>query len=533
MTIPLIFTAIIITVCVLLNNASNRMGIPVLLAFMLFGMAFGNNGLVPVRFEDYSVTEDIATVALIFIIFYGGFGTRWQAARSAALPAGLLASAGVVLTAGLTGAFCHYVLKWGWLESLLMGSVISSTDAASVFSILRSRKLGLKNNTAPLLEIESGSNDPFSYMLTIIMMTMMDGSIGAGKVVWMLFAQLAFGAGLGVLIAKLCTIALKRIHFSTSGFDSLFMLAAAMFSYAIPSAVGGNGYLGAYIAGIIIGNSDIPGKKNLVGFFDGITGLMQVIVFFLLGLMARPAMMHKVIVPAVGIFLFMLIVARPAAVAIITAPFRKFSLRQQMCISFAGLRGAASIVFAIFATMDNNALSNDILNIVFCIVLLSIGIQGSLLPIVSKKLGMIDSENDVMKTFNDFSEEANLSFSEISITADNPWKDKKVKEIVKPRNMLFCMVIHPDGNSDVPNGDTVLTEGDKLIMCSKTYHSEKTLKLAEHTVAEKDKYAGKKIRDCDTGRDQIVLVRRKGNDIIPNGETVLLPGDLLYLNLAR
>lgn len=533
MTIPLIFTAIIITVCVLLNNASNRMGIPVLLAFMLFGMAFGNNGLVPVRFEDYSATEDIATVALIFIIFYGGFGTRWQAARSSALPAGLLASAGVVLTAGLTGAFCHYALKWGWLESLLMGSVISSTDAASVFSILRSRKLGLKNNTAPLLEIESGSNDPFSYMLTIIMMTMMDGSIGAGKVVWMLFAQLAFGAGLGVLIAKLCTIALKRIHFSTSGFDSLFMLAAAMFSYAIPSAVGGNGYLGAYIAGIIIGNSDIPGKKNLVGFFDGITGLMQVIVFFLLGLMARPAMMHKVIVPAVGIFLFLLIVARPAAVAIITAPFCKFGLRQQMCISFAGLRGAASIVFAIFATMDNNALSNDILNIVFCIVLLSIGIQGSLLPIVSKKLGMIDSENDVMKTFNDFSEETDLSFSEIAITADNPWRDRKVKDIVKPKNMLFCMVMHPDGSSDVPKGETILKEGDKVIMCSKAYHSEKTLKLAEHTVADKDKFAGRKIRDCDTGRDQIVLVRRKGCDIIPNGETVLLPGDLLFMNLSR
>lgn len=532
MAIPLIFTALIIVACVLLNNASNRIGIPVLLAFMLFGITLGNNGLFPVRFEDYSATEDIATVALIFIIFYGGFGTRWQSARSAALPAGLLASVGVVLTAGLTGMFCHFILGWGWLESMLMGSVTSSTDAASVFSILRSRKLGLKDNTAPLLEIESGSNDPFSYMLTIIMMTLMDGGIGAGKAAWMLFAQIVFGAGIGVLIAKLSTQVLRRIHFSTSGFDSLFMLAVAMLSYAVPTAIGGNGYLGAYIAGIIIGNSDFPGKKNLVGFFDGVTGLMQVALFFLLGLLARPAMMHKVIVPAIGIFLFMLLVARPAAVALIMSPLCKASLRRQLCISFAGLRGAASIVFAIFATIDKNSMSNDILNIVFCIVLLSIGLQGSLLPLVSRKLGMIDDSSDVMKTFNDFSEETDLSFSEIAITADNPWRNSKVKDIVKPKNMLFCMVMHPDGSSEVPNGETLLKESDKVILCSKAYHSEKTLKLTEHTVTDKDKFAGRKIRDCDTGRAQIVLVRRKGCDIIPNGETMLLPGDLLFMNLS-
>lgn len=533
MAVSLILAAFIIIVCVLLNNASNKIGVPVLLAFILFGIAFGNNGIAPIDFEDYAFAENISTVALIFIMFYGGFGTRWQSARSIALPAGLLASIGDAVTAGLTGLFCHFVLGWGWLESLLMGSVISSTDAASVFSILRSRKLGLKNNTSPLIEVESGSNDPVSYMLTIIMMTLMDGGLGPGKVLWMLFAQLVFGAASGVLIARICTIALRRIRFSTSGFDSLFLLAVAIASYAVPSAVGGNGYLGAYIAGIIIGNSDIPGKKNLVGFFDGLTGLMQVAVFFLLGLLAKPAMMHKVMLPAAGIFLFLLLVARPAAVAMILTPFRKYSLRQQLCISFAGLRGAASIVFAISATMDNNSLSNDILNIVFCIVLLSIGLQGTLLPLVSRKLGMIDSSSDVMKTFNDFSDETDLSFSEISITADNPWKDMRIKDIVKPQNILFCLVIHSDGTSSVPKGDTRLKEGDSVIMCTKAFHSEKTLKLVEHTVQAKERMAGRRLRDCDTGRDQIVLIRRKGNSIIPNGDTVMKPGDTLYINIGR
>ena len=161
MELLICFIAIIIVICILLNSASNKIGMPVLLAFIVLGIIFGNNGLIPIKFEDYSFAEHISTFALILIMFYGGFGTRWQAAKKVAVPAGLLASLGVILTAGLTGLFCHFVLKWDWIESFLMGSVISSTDAASVFSILRSRKLGLKNNTAPMLEIESGSNDPF------------------------------------------------------------------------------------------------------------------------------------------------------------------------------------------------------------------------------------------------------------------------------------------------------------------------------------------------------------------------------------
>ena len=202
-TLFLILVTAVSILCIWLNNISSRIGIPTLLAFILLGIVFGNNGIWPVRFDNYNFAKETCTVALIFIMFYGGFGTRWEAVKPIVREAGLLASLGVIMTAGLTGLFCHFALGWGWEESLLLGAVVSSTDAASVFSVLRSKRLGLKNNTAPLLEVESGSNDPCAYMMTAIMLSVMNGTASGGKVAWMLFAQILFGAGCGVGIAKL------------------------------------------------------------------------------------------------------------------------------------------------------------------------------------------------------------------------------------------------------------------------------------------------------------------------------------------
>lgn len=534
MGLSLFFIAFVIIICVLLNNASSKIGMPVLLAFLLLGIIVGSVQFIPVQFSDYAAGEQISTIALIFIMFYGGFGTRWDSAKSAAVPAGLLASLGVILTAGITGLFCHFILRWGWVESFLMGSVVSSTDAASVFSILRQRRLGLKNNSAPMLEIESGSNDPFSYMLVILMLSLLEAKVSTGQILWLVFKQLVFGIGFGVFIAWGSCKILKRISFNTSGFDSLFIFGVALLSYALPSLVDGNGFLSAYLVGIILGNSQIEGKRNLVNFFDGITGLMQVIVFFMLGMLAKPSQMHIVILPAIGIFLFMLLIARPLAVSGILAPFKKYNTKQQILISFAGLRGASSIVFAIIAAMGAPGLEHDIVNIVFCIVLLSIGLQGFLLPKAAIKLDQIDRDTDVMKTFNDFSEETDLQFSEIVITEDNPWKDKMIKDIVKPHNMLFCLVIRASGASIIPKGATVLHQGDSVIMCTKAFRSEKKLRLVEHNITENSRAAGKTVRECiTTDKAQIVLIRRSGENIIPNGNTIIRAGDTLFLNVGR
>ena len=524
MNLLLCLIAVIVVTCIILNNASDKIGMPVLLAFILLGIFFGNNGLVPIKFDNYSFAENICTVALIFIMFYGGFGTRWESAKPVILPSALLASLGVVMTAGLTGLFCRFVLSWGWVESFLMGSVISSTDAASVFSILRAKKLGLKNNTAPMLEVESGSNDPFSYMLTVLMISLLNG----GSIAWMLFAQLVFGAGFGWLIAKISIYAIKRLNFPTSGFDSLFVFAVALFSYAVPSLVGGNGYLSTYIVGMMLGNCTFKGKKNMVGFFDGLTGLMQVLVFFLLGLLARPALMVKVLLPAVLIFFFILLFARPCSVYLILIPFRKFMMKQKALVSFVGLRGASSIVFAIFATVSDGVVHNDILNIVFCIVLLSISLQGYFIPFMARKLDMIDKDADVMKTFSDFSEETELIFSEVSVPSQ--WDGKKVKDVAFPVDILICKCMAPDGTETVPNGDTVFNAGDKLIVCSQACVGKHSMRLSEKTVSKGSKNIGKTIKEYAVGTGQILLIQRGQENIIPRGDTVLMEGDRIFYN---
>lgn len=525
-TLFLILIGIIILLCIWLYNVSSRIGIPTLLAFMVLGMLFGNNGILPLHFENYAYAKEICTVALIFIMFYGGFGTRWDAAKPIVREAALLSSLGVIFTAGLTGIFCHYALGWGWIESLLLGSVVSSTDAASVFSILRSKRLGLKNNTAPMLEMESGSNDPFAYMLTALMLSIMSSNASGASISWMLFAQLVFGAGLGLGIGKLSAWFLDNFRIKGEGYNSLFILSVALLSYAIPDLIGGNGYLSAYIVGIILGNSEFHDKKALVNFFDGITGLMQVFIFFLLGLLARPALLHKAILPALGIFAFMLLLARPLPVMAILTPFRKYSFKQQALVSFVGLRGAASIVFAIMAMTNNPFMENDIFNIVFCLVLISISLQGSLIPAVAKKLDMVDINNDVMKTFNDYSEGTQMQFGSIDIAPGSRWDGKKVMELGLPKNILLALVLR-DGGRIIPRGETVLQASDQVILVTKTFEDTETY-LEEKTVKKGGKRDGRTIGET-SGSGLVLLVRRDNKEIIPGGDTRLYAGDKLVL----
>ena len=530
----LILISLIILCCVLLNNASFRIGVPVLLAFILLGIAVGNIDAIAIALEDFSAGERICSTALIFIMFYGGFGTRWETAKPVAVQAGILATLGVAITAGITGLFCHFVLKWGWIESFLMGSVISSTDAASVFSILRSRNLGLKNNAAPLLEMESGSNDPMSYMLTILMLSLMNGTATGAGIGLMLVKQIVLGAGLGILIAKGTVFCMRKIDFATSGFDSLFIFAVAIFSYALPSLIGGNGYLSAYLVGIILGNEDFGGKKKLVGFFDAMTGLMQVVIFFVLGLLARPADLISVALPALAIFACLLLLSRPISIVSILPFFKKFTLKQQGFISFVGLRGAASIVFAITAMLDNDMLEHDIFSIVFVIVLISIAIQGSLIPTVAKKLDMIDPDADVMKTFSDFGDESDLQFFSIKVTDGNVWLDRKIMELGLSHDSLICMIIRDNGRRVLPTGQTVIRNGDEVIFCSKEFDKKDKVRIVEHRVRQGSQWDGRPIKDYpNVANDQVLLIRRGKGTIIPHGGTILKSGDLLYINKGQ
>lgn len=526
----LILYAVIIFICIFLNNASSKLGVPVLFAFILLGIVFGDSGLMSITDDDASFVENLCTIALIFIMFYGGFGTSWNKAKTVALPSGLLSTLGVAMTAGVVGVFCHYLLGWGWMESLLLGSVLSSTDAASVFFILRSRKLGLKNNTASLLEVESGSNDPASNMLTIMMLAIMQGKATAGSSALLLLEQLGLGAIFGICVAVAASFIIRRVKFATSGFNSLFLMAIALFSYAVPSLVHGNGFLSAYIVGIVLGNQHFDGKKEMVHFFNGLTSLMQVFIFFSLGLLARPAALIHAVLPALFVFFVLMVIARPLVVAAILAPFRRYDIRQQSLISFCGIRGASSIVFAIMATNGQTELANDIFSVVFCVVLLSIAFQGSFIPLVAKNLGMVDNSVDVMQTFNDFSENVDLQFSEIEIAANGPWTGQRIKDLSLPKDVLLCAVIHQDGTKTIPNGSTVLREGDVVIICSRECKPSRKVHIHSTVLAESNKWNGSQIKDLPYSSGQLLMIQRGDKTIIPNGNTVLRSGDVLYIN---
>ncbi len=529
MPVFLLLVTVIIIACILLNHLSSRLGIPMLLGFILLGMFFGSDGVLKIPFDNYGSAEQICSVALIFIMFYGGFGTKWSEAKPAAAKAIFLSTAGVVMTAGITGAFCYFALRMRLLESLLIGAVISSTDAASVFSILRSKRLNLKDNTASLLEVESGSNDPFSYMLTMTVLSIMSGTAEAGGIAYMLFAQIVYGLLGGAVIAFLALWFLKNFHFATEGFDTIFVVAVVLLAYAAPAAIGGNGYLSAYVVGILLGNGPLKNKKALVHFFDGITGLMQMLIFFLLGLLAFPSQLPGVVLPALLIALFLTFAARPLAVFAIMTPFR-CRLNQQLLVAWSGLRGAASIVFAIMAVVSPGAISMDIFHIVFFIVLFSILFQGSLIPLAARKLGMIDEHANVLKTFNDYTEEVPVQFIQFTIKEGHPWEGKAICDILLPPDTLLALLTRKE-EQIVPKGDTVLLAGDVLVLSAKAMSAADGIRLTELPVSEDCGWAGKKVADVvlEPGK-LIVMIRRQEKVIIPSGGTVLKERDVLVIN---
>lgn len=530
LTVYLLIAAVIIMICVALNKVSSKIGIPVLLTFILLGMVFGSDGIFKIKFDNFDFAEQICSIALIFIMFYGGFGTKWKEAKPVAFPAILLSTLGVALTAGLTGVFCHFVLRMPLLESFLIGSVISSTDAASVFSILRSKRLNLKYRTASLLEVESGSNDPCSYMLTVMMISIMSGEANAGKIALMIFEQFAWAILVGMLIALAALWILKRVQFAAAGFDAIFVMAIAILSYALPAYLGGNGYLGTYLVGMILGNNKIKNKQSLVHFFDGITGLMQMLIFFSLGLLTFPSKIPGAFWSAIAIALFLTFIARPAAVFAILTPM-KCKFNQKLLVSWAGLRGAASIVFAIMAVISKSDIESDIFHLVFCIVLFSILFQGSLIPYAAKKLNMIDEDTDVFKTFNDYTDEVPIQFIKIPMTVKHPWAGKELQEVLLPPGTLIVLIQRGE-EQIVPNGGTKMLDGDVLILSAAAVEKKiKGISLTEMVVPSGHEWVGEPISKVASDPDKlIIMIQRAGRIVIPNGSTILKENDKLVFN---
>ena len=346
---------LILLICITSSKVLYRFGVPLLLIFIFLGMIFG---VMVIDFSDFQLTGKIASIALVFIMFYGGFGTNWSMARPKAAPSILMSTLGTIITFFITGVFVYLIFKISFLESLLIGAVVSSTDAASVFAILRSQKLNLEGSLASLLEVESGSNDPVAYMLTLIILTIM-GNGTVMQLIPMIVSQIVFGIIVGAVIAIASIYLIRHANFEIESFYIIFIIAIAIISYSLSEWMGGNGYLSVYISGIIIGNSKIPHKKTLVHFLDGVSWIMQIILFFILGLLSSPIELPKVIGKSVVISLVIIFIARPISVFLVLRRF-EFNTREKLFISWVGLRGAASIVFSIFALNYEVNINNDI-----------------------------------------------------------------------------------------------------------------------------------------------------------------------------
>lgn len=525
MTEILLFVAIILIICTLSSCISIRLGIPALLIFMALGMVFGSDGIFHIDFADFYLTEQISTIALIFIMFYGGFCMKWKMVKPVALSAGLLSTVGIVFTCLLVGFLAHVLLGMG-IEGYLVGAVLASTDAASVFSILRMKKLNLRKGIAPLLEMESGSNDPFAYMLTIIILNLM-APYGI-SLPYLLLAQLCYGIGCGFMIGYTGSLLFKKLRFKDTGMQVILLAGIALLAYALPNAISGNGFLSVYIAAICIGNHTMDHKPEVVAFFDSISSMMQICLFFLLGLLAFPSQILDILYPAFIIFLILTLVARPLSTALILTPFC-VSFKEQLFISWCGLRGAASIVFAILTVVSPAYMDHDTFHIVFFVSLLSIALQGTGLPYMARLLDVEDETNNTMLTFNDYRDENSPSLITVHMASHHPWIHQELKDIIMPSGMLLVMIKRGQ-EKILPSGRTKIYHRDQLILCSPTYCDDTDIPLEEILIDGQHPWLMKQLHEINMQHAFLVLmIKRHDKSIIPQGDTKILLHDVLIV----
>lgn len=527
MTTSVFLGSLVILLAVLSEKFAGKLGLPALILFMFIGMLFGSDGLFKIPFANYHLADQICTLALVFIMFYGGFNTKWKVAKSSAPKSLLLSTLGVLITAGVTTFLTSYFLHFKFLEALLIGAVLSSTDAASVFSILHQQKVNLKYNTASLLELESGSNDPVAYLLTALIISFITG-IGQVNVPVEIFLQISMGLFWGVAFALLAVYLLSKTNLVAEGLETIFLIGIMFLCYAFTEATRGNVFLSIYLLGIIIGNSKIANKQVIIPFLHGVTNLAQILIFFLLGLLTFPHRMLEIIPTALAIAVFLTFIARPLAVFALLLPF-KAKVNQCLLVAWAGLRGAASSVFAIFALAHGVSLNYDLFHIVFLVSLFSIALQGSLLPFMAAKLDMIDTSDDIRKTFNDYQEESAITLMRLFVPKDHPWVNRPIKDVHLPTGSLALM-IKRHNKTLVTKGDTVILGGDILILSVPAYETKGNETLNELKIDANHPWVDHKIADLNLPNNMLIaLIIRGEENLIPDGNTVIERDDTVVL----
>ncbi len=461
----LLVGSILLLISILVGKTSYKFGIPVLLLFLGIGMLAGSDGIGGIHFDSPKIAQFIGVVSLNFILFSGGLDTNWPSVKPILKQGLVLSTLGVFLTALSLGTFVYYVTDFTIYESLLLGSIVSSTDAAAVFSILRSKSLALKSNLRPTLELESGSNDPMAYVLTIAFLTLVvnqDQSITS--IIPLFFKQMIIGGIAGFTFGKVSKFIINKIKLGFEGLYPVLVIALMFITFSATDFIGGNGFLAIYICSVYLGNANLIHKKTILRMFDGLAWLMQIVLFLTLGLLVFPSQITPFIGIGLLISVFLILVARPLSV-FISLIFFKMKMRRRFYISWVGLRGAVPIVFATYPLLAGIDKADIIFNIVFFISVTSILIQGTTLSVVAKWLHVALPEKAKRLTATDLllTEDPKAEMKEILITADSPAVNKKIVDLKFPKNAIIAMIIRGDSYL-TPNGSTVIEDDDTLIV---------------------------------------------------------------------
>lgn len=464
----LLVGSILLFISIVVGKTSYRFGVPTLLLFLAVGMLAGSDGIVGIQFDEPKVAQLIGIISLNFILFSGGLDTNWTYVKPVLREGLMLSTVGVLLTAISLGTFVWMVTDFTIYESMLLGSIVSSTDAAAVFSILRSKSLALRTNLRPTLELESGSNDPMAYVLTIAFLTLVvnqDQSLVS--IIPMFFQQMIVGAIAGFGFGKLSKIIINKIKLDFEGLYPVLVIALMFITFSATDFVGGNGFLAIYICAVYLGNQDLIHKKTILKMFDGLAWLMEIVLFLTLGLLVFPSQ----IIPYMGIglliSLFLIVIARPVGV-FLSLIFFKMKLRRRFYISWVGLRGAVPIVFATYPLLAGIDKANMIFNIVFFISVTSILIQGTTLSIVAKWLNVAMPEKAKKITEMDklILDLPKSSLQEFEILPDYYAVNKRIVDLKFPQSAFIVMIkrnneyLRPGGSTEIKSKDVLMVLAD-------------------------------------------------------------------------
>ncbi|MBK9270249.1 MAG: potassium/proton antiporter [Saprospiraceae bacterium] len=463
----LLIGSVLLLMSIFAGKTSYKFGVPTLLLFLMIGMLAGSDGIGGIQFDDPSVAQFIGIVSLNFILFSGGLDTNWPSVQPILKQGLVLSTLGVLFTASCIGIFSWYITDFSFYESMLLGSIVSSTDAAAVFSILRSKSLALKPNLRPTLELESGSNDPMAYVLTISFLSLVvNEHQGIGSVFPIFLQQMLLGAIGGIIFGKLSKYIINHIQLDFEGLYPVLVIALMFLNFSTINFIGGNGFLSIYITAVFLGNQELIHKKTILKMYDGVAWLMQIILFLTLGLLVFPSQIIPYFEIGILISLFLIFVARPISV-FVSLHFFKLKLNKKLYISWVGLRGAVPIVFATYPLLAGIDKAGMIFNIVFFISVTSVLIQGTTLGLVAKwlKVSLPEKVKPLSETDKLITDTDKPLMKEIIIPADSKVVHKKIVELNFPKNSIIALIKRKDKYL-TPNGSTVIEANDLLVLLS-------------------------------------------------------------------